>query len=117
MRRLQAIALIIVLVAAPMALVAGAWKCACAPDYCTMACCRHGKCLMNRHVRCPGSQEALQCDCMRFPTFAMLAPITQMILPYPVSLPAVERALPDSPAVELAIFPGFLPSPFHPPRG
>jgi hypothetical protein len=117
MRRLQAVALAIALVAAPMALVAGAWECACAPAYCTMACCRHDKCLMSRQERGPGSRTAFQCDCMRFPTFAMLAPITQMILPHPVSLPAIERALPDSPAVALAVLPGFLPAPFHPPRG
>lgn len=112
MRQLQAIALLIVLVAAPMALVAGAWKCACAPAYCTM-----GHCMMRHQERCQGTRTALECDCMRFPSFAMLAPLTQMILPQPASLPGVERTLPDSPAIALAILPGFLPAPFHPPRG
>lgn len=112
MRQLQAIALVIVLVAAPTALVAGAWKCACAPAYCTMA-----HCMMRQHEQCQGAQTAFRCDCMRLPSFAMLAPLTQMILPHPVSLPAIEPALPDSPALRLAVLPGFLPTPFHPPRG
>ena len=117
MRRLQAIALVIVLVAAPMALVAGAWKCACAPAYCTMQHCMMPRSMMQKHQRCQGSQKAFQCDCMRLPSFAMLAPLTQMILPKPVSLPAIEPALPDSPAMALAVLPGFLPAPFHPPGG
>ncbi len=117
MRRLQTIALIIALMAAPMALFAGAWECACAPAYCTMACCDHGKCVMQHQAQCPGSETAFDCDCMHFPSFAMLAPLTQMILPHPVSMPAVERATPEFPVVALAIPPGFLPSAFHPPRG
>ncbi|MDE3137076.1 MAG: hypothetical protein KGL59_10915 [Acidobacteriota bacterium] len=117
MRRLQAIALVIALVAAPMALFAGAWKCACAPAQCTIACCNHGKCVMQHHDQCQGSSMAFNCDCMRFPSFSMLAPLTQMILPHPVTMPAIERTGPESPALAFAVLPGFLPSPFHPPRG
>lgn len=60
---------------------------------------------------------AFNCDCMRFPSFTMLAPLTQMILPHTVTMPAVERNAPEFPRIVLAILPGFLPSPFHPPRG
>jgi hypothetical protein len=117
MRRLQAIALVIALMAAPMALFEGAWKSACASASCTMACCNNGKCVMQHHERCQGSTMAFNCDCMRFPSFAMLAPLTQMILPQPVAVPAVDQAKPESPAIALAVLPGFLPCPFHPPRG
>jgi hypothetical protein len=117
MRRLQAIALVIALMAAPMALFAGAWECACAPAQCTMSCCHGGKCVMQHHDQCQGSSMAFSCDCMRFPSFTMLAPLTQMILPQPVTMPAVERNSPELPAIAIAILPGFLPSPFHPPRG
>jgi hypothetical protein len=117
MRRLQAIALVIALVAAPMALVTGAWKCACTPAQCTMACCNNGKCVTQHHDQCQGSSMAFNCDCMSFPSFTMLAPLTQMILPHPVNLPALERTAPGMRAVTLAILPGFLPSAFHPPRG
>jgi hypothetical protein len=117
MRRLQAFALIIALVAAPMALFAGAWKCACSPDYCTMSCCPDGKCVMQHHEQCQGSSMAFNCDCMRFPSFSMLAPLTQMIPPHPVTMPAVERTTLGIPRVALAVLHGFLPSPFHPPRG
>ena len=114
---MQAIALIIALMIAPLALFAGAWKCACAPAYCTMACCQHDKCAMQHHAQGQGSATAFNCHCTRSPSFKMLAPLTQMILPHPVTMPAIARTAPEFPAVALAVLPGFLPSPFHPPRG
>ena len=117
MRRWQAIAMIIALAAAPLALFAGAWQCACAPRACTMACCQHDKCMMQQHDQCRGSAMSLDCACTRLPSLTTLAPLTQMILPHPVAMPAIERGAPDSPAMAPAILPGFLPSPFHPPRG
>ena len=116
MRRLQAIALVIALMAAPMALIAGAWECACTPRVCAMTCCHDGKCMMRQHEQSLDSAMA-SCDCMRLPSFVTLAPLTQMILPHPAPMPAVKRAVPVAPALALAILPGFLPSPFHPPRG
>lgn len=117
MRRLLAIALILALVGAPTALFAGAWQCACAPAYCTMTHCRCNFCPMMEHERDRGSGPAVQCDCMRFPTFSMLAPLTEMILATPVLMPGIARTAADAPAAALAVLPGLLPSPFHPPRG
>lgn len=117
MRPAQAIALIFALTFAPTALLADAWKCACAPAYCTMACSRHGKCLMMEHKHRQASSPAVQCDCMRFPTFATLAPLTEMILVRPAILPEIVRAAAGGRAVPLTVLPGFLPTPFHPPRG
>jgi hypothetical protein len=114
---MQAMALILALTVAPMALFAAAWKCACASDYCTMACCRHGKCLMMQHEHRQGSSPSVQCNCMRFPVFGTLAPLTEMILARPAPMPGIVRMASDATDVPMAILPGFLPSPFHPPRG
>lgn len=115
MRRLQAIAMVLVLAGAPLALCAGVWKCACAPGYCTMT---HGfcDCPMMRHERQPDSKPVVCCNCMRYPLLAFLAPLEPMILPQVAHLPAVAPAVPEAPVVALVVLPGFLPSPFHPPR-
>jgi hypothetical protein len=117
MRRVQAVVLILVLVFAPMALFAAAWHCACAPAYCTMAHCRCTSCPMMAHERDRGSGPAVQCDCMHFPVFGALAPLTEMILVRPLLLPGIVRTASNSRAVPLSVRPGFLPTPFHPPRG
>jgi hypothetical protein len=117
MLRLQAIVLVIALFLAPAALFAGVWECACAPAYCTMSCCRHGKCMAMEHGRCQRSGTAVRCNCMRFPTLATLAPLTEMVLTAPAVLPTIEPAPAAEPPVAVVVLPGFLPTPFHPPRG
>lgn len=117
MRSVLAIVLALALLCAPMALFAAAWECACAPPYCTMACCHNGKCMMMQHEQCRGATPAVRCDCMRLPNFAMLAPLTEMLLGSRVPMPLLERAPSNPPALALGVLPGFLPSPFHPPRG
>jgi hypothetical protein len=115
MRRFQAIALVLALMVAPLALFAGSLKCACAPAYCTMT---HGfcDCPMMQHMRESGSKPMMCCDCMRFPSLGMLTPLEPMILVPPVPQPAIVRSPSGSVFVALVVLPGFLPSPFHPPR-
>lgn len=116
MRRSLAVVLILALMVAPTALFAGAWKCACARPYCTMA---QGQCTcpMMLHERDNGPGPAVRCNCMRYPDFGLLAPLTEMILTQPVPMPGIVRTASERPAVAMAVLPGFLPSPFHPPRG
>jgi hypothetical protein len=117
MRRVQAIVLVFALLAAPLALFAGVYADACAAPVCTMACCHHGKCLMQKHQPCEGSTPSIQCDCMAMPGFWLLAPLPQTILPRLASSPLVREtraALPVSPA---PLSSGFQPELFLPPRG
>lgn len=116
MRKIQAIALLMALIAAPMALFAGAWDCAGAPGQCTMACCRNSHCVMPQKIHCAAA-DSLMCDCGQAPPLVMLAPLTQMILPHAVSRPGVAQADLDPPRTPESFVTGFLPSPFHPPRG
>jgi hypothetical protein len=117
MRRVQAIVLVFALLAAPLALFAGVYAQACAGPVCTMACCRHGKCLMREHHQCQGSVPSMQCDCMAKPGFLLLAPLPQTILPSLASAPLVRESRAALPLTPTALPRGFLPEPFLPPRG
>ncbi len=116
MRGIGAIAVVFALLGAPLALYAGAWESALAPGYCTMDHC-YRRCPTMQHAKCQGSGPAMRCDCMRYPAAPLLAPLGPMILPHPAPRAKLGRVAPSLPALPRAVLAGFLPAPFHPPRG
>lgn len=112
----MAIAAVFALLAAPLALYAGAWECALAPGYCTMEHC-YRRCPMMQRQKCPGSGPMMCCDCMRYPTSPLLAPLPPPALPHLAPRAKLERAGLPLPALPGTVPTGFLPAPFHPPRG
>lgn len=120
-QRFQALGLVLVLLALPIAVIAGAY--ACAPQECTKLCCaaHRGHSMNGMHMNCAGMHRAA-CICMlsqgsqHSPDFMLLAPLP------PTQLSAETRLLPpQSSRISPVTFTvlasaGFSSLPFQPPR-
>lgn len=99
-----------------MAVLPGAAKRAGTPYYCAAILWHRGACIV-QGGHCMRSSPAVQQAGERLASFALLAPLTQMLLPRLIAGPTVERSAANAPALAFSFPRVFLPSPFHPPRG
>lgn len=116
MRRIQAASLIVALLAAPLALVARGY--ACAPQECTMACCRgrHGMKMDCSHSA-PGMAMCMMChNSQATPDYGLAAPIAPFQLAAAAKLPRPEVRRTASVKDAAADSAGYSLPPFQPPR-
>jgi len=119
MRRIQAVSLLIALLAVPLALIARGY--ACVPQQCTMMCCLpHARADAHMKMNCSGAGRApactMQCNSHKNVDYGLTAPLapTQLAEGVALSAPKVSR---------LSFFllrhmasSGFTFQPFKPPR-
>ena len=116
MRRIQAVSLVLALLAVPLALVARGQV--CAAQECAMACCRghhamkmkcgHGAAGMNHCAMCSESRP--------MPDYGLASPIAPFDLPASVELPRLAAARAVSVVIAVSDSAGHFPPPFNPPR-
>lgn len=116
MRRVPAIVTVFALLVAPMAVLPGAAKHPGSPFYCSAILQHRGACVV-QEGHCMHSSPTVRQDKAQFTPFALLAPLTQMVLPPLIPGLTVGASAANAPASSFAIPRIFLPSPFHPPRG
>jgi len=117
MRRVQSLALVLALLAAPLALVSRSY--ACAASQCTMMCClphKHARAMnMHCHSAAPGPC-VMHCDSQKNLDYGLASPLPptqlQATLTLPAPGPAEMSFLADSPRIAN----GFSRIPFEPPR-
>ena len=117
MRRVQIAGLILALLAAPLALMAGAQ--AGAAQECAMACCR-GRRVNAAQMKCGNAAKSAQiavCQCAEHgPAFGLNCPLPLFQVSASTKLPAM-KAMRTNPAVAMILdFAGYFPPPFNPPR-
>ncbi|HEV2222982.1 MAG TPA: hypothetical protein VGR97_12330 [Candidatus Acidoferrales bacterium] len=117
-RRIQSAALILALLAAPLALLSRSY--ACTASQCTMICCLPHKHAMN--MNCAGSGSAgssacaLQCNSNKNIDYGLASPLAPTQLANGLSLPAPTTARLFSFFPRNMASPGFIFEPFKPPR-
>jgi len=122
MRRIQAVSVIVALLAVPLALVARGY--ACASQNCTMMCClssgRHSAHAMN--MDCQHSSSGASACMMRCSSrgkavdYGLASPIAPTQLSAVSALPAPDLARANATAIFPAMLNGFPRLPFDPPR-
>ena len=108
MRRLQAIALLMILLTAPLAMVANG---------ASLARQEMRMQLMAQRDDCSHMRFGI-CGCQRWPTgsFSLLTPIPDMVLPHTIQFPVLTIQNPSLCSSGLVVPPGYSPVAFHPPR-
>jgi hypothetical protein len=116
MRRMQAASLIVALLAVPLALVARAY--ACAPQECTMACCRgrHAMAKDCQHSASGAMSCTMGCNSQATPDYGLAAPLPPFQLSAGLRLPGLKATRAILPVVAVSDFAGYSPPPFNPPR-
>jgi hypothetical protein len=109
MRRLQAIALVVTLLLAPLAVLANAVSLARYEKQLRLAA-QNDDCA---HV----SLGICGCEKGPLPVLSLVSPLPDMLLPRPVPFPALKIETPAFQALDLVAPSGFSPIAFHPPRG
>jgi len=120
-RRIQAVSLVIALLAVPLALVARGY--ACAPQQCTMMCClahKHGSHSMNMNCAGRGSAGssacAMRCSSNKNLDYGLASPLppTQLSAALAPAAPRTAETLFSGDYRD--VIPGFSRIPFEPPR-
>ncbi|MHB8484319.1 MAG: hypothetical protein ACYDCM_01115 [Candidatus Acidiferrales bacterium] len=116
-RRIQSVALILALLAAPLALLSRSY--ACSPDQCAMMCClahNHSRAMSMRCHSDAAAACAMRCDSQKNLDYGLASPLPptqlQAAFTLPVPVPAEMFFLADNPRVAN----GFSRIPLEPPR-
>jgi len=120
-RRIQSVALILALLATPLALLSRSY--ACAPGQCTMMCClarKHGSHSMNMncagHASAGESSCAMRCNSNKNVDYGLASPLPPTQLSAALALPAPRVAEMLFSGDYRHAIPGFSRLPFEPPR-
>lgn len=119
MRRLQSAGLILALLAAPLALVAGAQV--GASQECVMACCR-GRHASAAQMKCSHAAKSgatactMGCNSQPAATYVLNGALPKISLARAAALPAMKATRESFPAMTISGFAGYFPPPFNPPR-
>lgn len=119
MRRIQTAGLIVALLAAPLALMAGAR--AGAAQECAMACCR-GRRVNTAKMKCGNTAKSgatmctMGCESQPMGTYALNSALPKISLAQGPVLPAMKTMHGTFAAMMILNFAGHFPPPFNPPR-
>ncbi|MHB8411538.1 MAG: hypothetical protein ACYDDI_06270 [Candidatus Acidiferrales bacterium] len=119
LRRIQAVSVVVALLAVPLALVARGY--ACAPRRCTMMCClRHKHADAHMKMNCAGASGApactMQCNSHKNIDYGLASPLAPTQLAEGVTLPVPKVARLSSFLPRHMASSGFAFEPFKPPR-